>query len=585
MIQFDDICLSYHADPLLVDVSFSLQKGERCALVGRNGSGKTTLFRLMTGQETPDKGSIALPKGYRLGVLQQHLHFTKPTVEEEAGQVLPEEELHRAQALLAGLGFDEKQVEESPDRLSGGFQLRLQLAKVLLSEPDCLLLDEPTNYLDILAIRFLIRFLKRWRGEMMIVSHDREFLDQVCTHTMGIHRQKVVKLRGSTSDFYQYILEQEQQHEKQRAKVEETRAHLQSYVDRFGAKASKAGQAAARKKMISRLPQVEALRSIASLGFAFHEAPFAGRKMLEAKHLSFSYDVPLISDLSLEIEKGEKIAIIGKNGCGKSTVLRLLAGELTPKQGSVESRSSVVLGYFGQTNIDRLQPAHTIEEEIALANTDLNFTQVRNICGIMLFGGDKAKKKISALSGGEKSRVLLGKILAHPCNLLLLDEPTHHLDVESVEALVNAVEEFQSSCIIVTHSELILNRLEFTKLIICHSDGKQQVFLGNYADFLEKVGWEEEGGKKAKPSAPSKPQPDAQAKALKQIEQKIKTCEAAILTHESSLKEAQQELLVHIESGKNDPLIYEKLANKQKACDLSYEELEKLLIDKETLIF
>ncbi|MES2122449.1 MAG: ABC-F family ATP-binding cassette domain-containing protein [Chlamydiota bacterium] len=583
MIQFDGICLSYHGDPLLKDVSFSLQKGERCALVGRNGSGKTTLFRLMTGQETADKGSIALPKGYRLGVLQQHLRFTKPSVLEEAAQVLPEEELHRAHSLLAGLGFDEEQVDESPDRLSGGFQLRLQLAKVLLAEPDCLLLDEPTNYLDILAIRFLVRFLRRWRGEMIIVSHDREFLDEVCTHTMGIHRHKVVKLRGSTADFYQYILEQEQLQEKQRVKVEETRAHHQSFIDRFGAKATKAAQASARKKMISRLPQIEELRAIASLGFAFHEAPFAGRKMLEAKHLSFAYETPLINDLSLEIEKGEKIAIIGKNGCGKSTVLRLLAGELKPREGSIESRSSVILGYFGQTNIDRLQPAHTIEEEISLANPNLNFTQVRNICGIMLFGGDKGKKKISALSGGEKSRVLLGKILAQPCNLLLLDEPTHHLDIESVEALINAVEEFQSSCIIVTHSELILNRLEFTKLIICHSNGKQQVFLGNYADFLEKVGWEEEKEKKAKPSAPPPQRAPDSSKALRQLEQKILACEAAIQTHEAALQKAQQELLVHIEQGKNDPKIYQLLSDKQKACDLSYEELEKLLIEKEKL--
>lgn len=498
MLQLNDICLSYHGEPLLVDVGFSLQKGERCALLGRNGSGKTTLFRLMAGQETPDKGNISLPKGYRLGILQQHIRFSKPTVIDEAGQVLPDEELHKAYSLLDGLGFDDAQLDESPDRLSGGYQLRLQLAKVLLSEPDCLLLDEPTNYLDIISVRFLIRFLQRWRGEMIIISHDREFLDQICTHTMGIHRQKVVKLKGHTSDFYNYIMQQEQLHEKARMKIEETKAHHQAYIDRFGAKASKATQAASRQKMIDRLPQFDELKALATLGFAFHEAPFPGHKMLEAKDVSFSYDKPLISHLSLIVEKGEKIAIIGKNGCGKSTILRLLAKELAPKTGTIESRDNVTLGYFGQTNIDRLNSAHTIEEEISAANSKLNFTQVKNLCGIMMFSGDKAKKKVSALSGGEKSRVLLGKILAHPCNLLLLDEPTHHLDIESVEALVNAIEEFSGSCIIVTHSELILNRLHFDKLIICHSNGKQEMFLGDYSVFLETVGWEEEGKKKSK---------------------------------------------------------------------------------------
>ncbi len=585
MLQFDKIFLAYHGDPLLEDVSFSIQKGERCALVGRNGTGKTTLFRLCTGKETPDAGRISQPKGYLLGVLEQHLRFSKPTVIEEAGESLPEEEFHRAYSLLAGLGFDEELVEQSPQMLSGGYQLRLQLIKVLLSEPDCLLLDEPTNYLDILAIRFLTRFLKRWKGEMVIISHDREFLDEVCTHTMGIHRRKVEKIKGSTADFYEYIMQKEELHEKARLKIEETREHHQAFIERFGAKASKATQAASRKKMIDRLPQLEELKNIANLGFAFHESAFPGLKMLEAKHLNFAYDTPLIQDLSLEVEKGEKIAIIGKNGCGKSTVMRLLVGDLSPNQGEVEVKQNVTFGYFGQTNIDRLNPAHTIEEEIGLANRSLNLTQVRGICGIMMFGGDKAKKKVSTLSGGEKSRVLLGKILAQPCNFLLLDEPTHHLDVESVESLINAVEEFHGSCIIVTHSELILNRLEFDKLIICHAGGKQEVFLGNYADFLEKVGWEEEREKKPK-SMPQVEKVDERvlrAGELKQVQQKIKACEVTVGLRDAALAKIQQEIAAMLEAGKQNPLLYKKLAEAQRACDAAYDELEKLLLEQERL--
>lgn len=588
MIQMEGITLAYHGDPILSDVGFSIQKGERCALVGRNGTGKTTLFRLISGQEQPDKGTISFPKGYRLGLLQQHIHFTKPTVLEEAASVLPEEELHKAYALLAGLGFDETQVDGSPHLLSGGYQLRLQLAKVLLAEPDCLLLDEPTNYLDIVSMRFLARFLQRWRGEMIIISHDREFLDQVCTHTMGIHRKKVVKLRGATKDYYSYIIEQEELHERARMKVEKTKAHHQSFVDRFGAKASKATQAKSRQKMIDRLPQLEELKGLASLGFAFHSAPFPGRKMLETHDLSFAYSTPLITDLSLIIEKGERVAIIGKNGCGKSTILRLLAGEIPPQKGDVQWKEGVKIGYFGQTNIDRLHKDHTIEEEVAQANANLNFTQVRGICGIMMFSGDSAKKKIAKLSGGEKSRVLLGKILAHPCNFLMLDEPTHHLDVESVEALIDAIEEFDGSCILVTHSELILNRLHFDKLIICHGGGEQEIFLGSYAEFLEKVGWQEE--KEEKKKSTSNPRREkaekviARSKALKPIEDKIKACEATITALETTLSKGHQELIERSQAKENVQTLLKELSAAQSACDARYLELEKLMEEKDKIV-
>ena len=214
--------------------------------------------------------------------------------------------------------------------------------------------------------------------------------------------------------------------------------------------------------------------------------------MLEAEHISFSYDplalTPLIKNFSLSIEKGERIAIIGKNGRGKSTILRLLAGEIAPIKGEIKRSDNLSIGYFGQTNINRLHPKHTIEEEVGAANTKLNLTQVKAICGSMMFSGDKAKKLNSVLSGGEKSRVLLGKIIATPCNLLLLDEPTHHLDMESIEVLIDAIEDFQGAVIIVTHSELILKRMGLDKIVICH-EGRQEYHLGTYEEFLEKNGW------------------------------------------------------------------------------------------------
>ena len=495
MIQVDGLSLIYHGEALFENASFSIQPGERCSLVGRNGSGKSSLFRLLTGQETPDKGTIAKRKNYIIGMLDQHIVFTQSTLIDEAALGLREDErdcLYKAEAILFGLGFKEEDLDRSPHDFSGGYQLRLHLAKVLIGEPDCLLLDEPTNYLDIVSIRWFSKFLKEWKGEFILISHDREFLDSISTHTMGIHRRKMSKVKGSTIDFYNQVMLMEEIHGNTVKKLEKQRKHLQSFIDRFGAKASKAAQAGSKQKLLDRVPVLENLKNLYQLDFEFNEANFPGKKMLEVNKVCFSYhqndSKPLIQNLSLEVEKGERIAIIGKNGRGKSTILRLLAGELEPRSGSTKYSDNLAIGYFGQTNIDRLHPKHTIEEEIASANSKLNRTQVKGICGLMMFSGDKSNKINGVLSGGEKSRVLLGKIIATPCNLLLLDEPTHHLDMESIEALIDAIEEFQGAVIIVTHSELILKRMLLDKIVVCH-EGKQEMHLGTYEEFLCNGGW------------------------------------------------------------------------------------------------
>lgn len=495
MIQVGGLSLAYSGEVLFNDATFSIQPKERLALVGRNGAGKSSLFRMLIGKETPDKGTIAIRKNYTIGTLNQHIVFTRPTLIEEAALGLKKGEedcIYKAETILFGLGFKEEDLDRSPQDFSGGYQLRLHLAKVLVSEPDCLLLDEPTNYLDIVSIRWLKEFLLDWQGEFVLISHDREFLDSVCTHTMGIHRQKVLKVKGSTIQFYEQIMQQEEIHEKTRVNLEKKRDHLQGFIDRFGAKASKATQAQSKQKMLSRIPVLESLKDLYSLNFEFTSAPFPGKKMLEASSVSFAYQAdakdPLIDRFSLEVEKGERVAIIGKNGRGKSTMLKLLSGELEPLKGRAGVSDNVKVGYFGQTNIDRLHPKHTIEEEIAAANNKLNRTQIKAICGLMMFSGDKSNKTNSVLSGGEKSRVLLGKILATPCNLLLLDEPTHHLDMESIEALIDAIEDFEGAVIMVTHSELILKRMNLNKLVICH-EGRQEIFLGTYEEYLDSKKW------------------------------------------------------------------------------------------------
>lgn len=550
MIQVDDLSISYGDELIFEKVSFVVNPKERCSLVGRNGSGKTTLLRLLVGQETPDHGTISFSKGYRLGYLDQHIRFSRPTVLEEAALGLKEEEreenLYQAERLLGGLGFTEEDLQLSPSLFSGGYHLRLHLTKVLLSEPDCLLLDEPTNYLDILALRFLTKFLQKWKGELIVISHDREFMDSIATHTLGIHRKGVRKVQGTTVDFFNQIVMEEEVYEKTRLNVEKKREHLQSYIDRFGAKASKAAQAQSRKKMLQRIPALEELKKLYQLNFSFHARPFLGKKMVEMRKVDFFYqsESPLIQNLSLDIERGERIAIIGKNGYGKSTLLRLLAGELSPMKGEVQRSEQTANGYFGQTHIQQLDHDKTIEEEIALANPRLNFSDVRRICGQMMFSGDAAKKSIRVLSGGEKSRVLLGKILAKPCNVLLLDEPTHHLDIESVEALIDAIEDFEGACVIVTHSELILKRLELHKLVVCHL-AKQEVFLGDYQDFLEKIGWEEEAPpKKSKPAPPVN---KGGSQAWKQLQKEIARVEHLLLELESA-QERDHQLLAKASS-------------------------------------
>lgn len=578
MIQFDDVNLGFSGHSLFEGVSFSLQKGERCGLVGRNGSGKSTLFRLICRELEPDRGSISISKGYRIGYLHQHIHFREPTVREEAALGLPpgeEEALYKAEKILFGLGFSEEDLEKSPSLFSGGYHLRLHLAKVLISEPDCLLLDEPTNYLDIVSIRWLKQFLARWPGEFILISHDRDFMDAVSTHTMGVHREKVKKIRGSSIDFFQQLIHEEEVHERTRVKKEKKQAHMQKFVERFGAKATKATQAQSRIKMMEREPVLEKLNELSELSFSFHEAPFPGRRMIQAKQIYFSYtQEPLIDDFSLEMEKGERIGIIGKNGRGKSTLLRLLGGDLNPKAGSVHFSENVKIGYFGQTHVERLNPQHTIEEEISLANPSLTFTEIKGIAGLMMFSGDLSEKKISLLSGGEKSRVLLGKIVAKPCNLLLLDEPTHHLDIESIEALIDALEDFSGSILIVTHSELILRRLALNRIILCE-EGKQTHFLGSYDEFLEKAGWEEE--KKSSPSTKKSP-PSRQEKAhwVTKRAAALAPIQKEIQKFEIKLHSLEQECKQLLSQSQTKPELYQTLGRKQKEVEQTESHLYTL---------
>ena len=496
MIQIVGLEKGFALQTLFKDVTVTIGKGERVGLVGRNGTGKTTLFKILLGEESQDAGEVIFPKNYRVGTLKQHLHFTKPTILEECMTALRGEnaefEQYKVEKMLLGLGFKISDFTRPPSDFSGGYQIRLNLAKVLVSEPDCLLLDEPTNYLDIVSMRWLSKFLREFKGEMILITHDRGFMDEVTTHTMGIWRQKLFKIKGGSEKYFEQIVLEEEIYEKTRQNTEKKRKDLEDFVNRFKAKASKAVQAQSRLKILEKMPEMEALSMMASLDFEFNYKECPGKVLLEAKNLSFSYDAgpTLIDELSFSILRGDKIAIIGKNGKGKSTLLNLLAGELTPKKGEVTKNVNTLIGHFGQTNINRLSMDNTIEEEILSVDQMMGQQKARNIAGTMMFSGDLAKKKIKVLSGGERARVLIGKLLAKPSNLLFLDEPTNHLDQESVEALTFELQSYEGAVVIVTHSESMLREVA-QKLIVFHHDRVEFLDM-NYNEFLTKVGWEDE---------------------------------------------------------------------------------------------
>jgi ATP-binding cassette subfamily F protein 3 len=489
---------TYGKEIILDDVTFTVNPGERTGFTGRNGSGKTTLLRLIVGVEEADSGTISMPRGYAARYLSQHIRFTEKTVLKEACANMHitddgRDESYRVKSILLGLGFSPSQFDFDPRMLSGGYQVRLNLAKILVSEPNLLLLDEPTNYLDIVSIRWLIQFLRTWKNEIILVTHDRAFMDSVTTHTMGIHRKKIRKVAGDTEKLYQQVVQEEEIYEKTRINDERKRNEIEQFINRFRAQASRAKAVQSKIRMLEKHEKKGKLVEERNLDFAFKAAPFPGKWLVEIEDLSFSFSEegpPIIDGLRVAVRKQDRVAVIGKNGKGKTTLLKLIAGELVPRQGTVRPNLNLVTAYFGQMNIDRLDPTKTVLEEVLSAHTEYALASARGICGAMLFEDDKALKKISVLSGGERSRVMLGKILARPANMILLDEPDNHLDAESIDALIEAIDDFDGAVLIVTHSEMILKAIA-TRLVIFDA-GSVSLFEGGYTDFLERIGWADE---------------------------------------------------------------------------------------------
>ncbi|HSQ97375.1 MAG TPA: ABC-F family ATP-binding cassette domain-containing protein [Rickettsiales bacterium] len=502
MLKVENLSISFGGKNVFDDINFIVGEKEKVGLIGRNGSGKTTLFKILCGKIKEYEGEIVIPKGYKIGYLEQHLNFTQETVIEEACLALPDykkEATWDAEKVLSELGFSEEEKLKSPNEFSGGWQIRLNLAKLLISEPDILLLDEPTNYLDILSIRWLKGFLKNYKGSIMLITHDRSFMDEIITHTIIIHRGSSIKITGNTQDMYDKIATDEETYEKSRLNENKKRAQVQKFIDRFRYKSTLASRVQSRVKMLDKQEQKTELSDIQDLEFKFKYQNFVGNSnMFEAENIGFGYSQNefLFKNLSFKIQKGDRICVVGKNGKGKSTLLKLITEELKVLEGKIITNTKTEIGYFGQTNINTLNPNHTIEQELQSVDILIPKPNIMRIAGTMMFSGDLSQKRISVLSGGEKSRVLLGKILLKTCNLLILDEPTNHLDMESCEALMEALESFEGASVIVSHNEYLLNNIA-NKLIV-FDNGKAFLFEGNYQSFLEKIGWESEEKKEEK---------------------------------------------------------------------------------------
>jgi len=598
MIQLTNISKNFASQELFKNLNLKLNSGNRLGLVGRNGSGKSTLFKLILGEESADNGDVIIPKNYKIGALKQHLEFSEKTLRDEAVLALSEEmkyDTYRVEKILFGLGFVQEDLDKDPLSFSGGFQIRINLAKLLVTEPNLLLLDEPTNYLDIISLRWLKQFLRSFDGEVILITHDRDFMDAVTTHTAGIVRKNVNIISGNTHKFYEQLEANDSLHVKQKIAQDKKVKELEEFIAKNKARASTASLAQSKVKQLQKMELLDDLNFDSTLSFDFNYKDTPAKVMLDVKDLSFGYtpDKILFQKIAFTLSKGECLGIIGKNGKGKSTLLNTLAGELKQLSGEISSHPSVTFAHFGQTNIARLHPQNSVTDEIHSANTKLGAEKIRAIAGAMMFSGDSADKKVSLLSGGEKSRVMLGQILAREVNILFLDEPTNHLDMESIAALTKAITNFEGSVIIVTHSEELLRRV-CDRLIIFAKDGAEY-FDGGYDSFLEKIGWEEEVEEKTAKVAPknnSKENKKLKAELVRErnkktssLKKKVDKLENNIMEIEDELSLKHEELIEVSNSGDSSKLmeLSKLVADKEKEVEDKFELLEEAQTELDTI--
>ncbi len=527
MISVSNLAKSFGRQILFEGVSFQLNPGNRYGLVGANGSGKTTFLKMLSGDEPPSDGVISRPKRLRLGILEQdHFRYEdSPTLHvvmmghhelwqamEEKEKILENAEAEfdgeryaeledtilqhdgyaleaRAGEILEGLGIPSESHPRKLSTLSGGFKLRVLLAQVLASEPDCLLLDEPTNHLDILSIRWLEKFLVEFAGTAVVISHDHRFLDNVCNHIVDVDYETILLYAGNYQAFVAAKRAERERKEAEIGKREKQIADHKAFVERFRAKATKARQAQSKLKKIERI-EIERLPTSSRRypTFRLEACRPSGKKVLDIKGLSKAFgDNKVLEDVSLRVDRGDRMAIIGPNGIGKSTLLKILIGDLEADSGEAEWGYETHPGYFAQDHTALLEGDRTSVEgwlwNICPAEP-IGF--VRGRLGLVLFSGDEAKKRVGSLSGGESARLIFARLGVEKPNVLLLDEPTNHLDLEAIEALVEGLRAFDGTLILVSHDRWFVSRLA-NRIVEINSAGIND-FRGSYEEYVERCG-------------------------------------------------------------------------------------------------
>jgi ATPase subunit of ABC transporter with duplicated ATPase domains len=542
MISFSRINKQYGKQVLFVDASFQLNPGEKVGLVGPNGAGKTTIFRMIVGEEGTDDGDVSVPKkltiGYfrqdveemsgrsvldeaiagsgRLGGLHHELEelqqaMSDPAKADDMDRILArfgevqEEYDHlggyalesRAREVLHGLGFDDDRIEGDVGALSGGWKMRVAMARVLLGTPDVLLMDEPTNHLDIESILWLEEFLKAYTGSLLMTSHDREFMNRLVSKIAEIDSGEITLYSGNYDFYEKERASREANREAAYARQQAMLAKEQRFIDRFSAHAAKAAQVQSRVKALEKIEKIELPKKRQVVKFDFRRPPRSGDEVVTLEGLGKAYGKRVLyEEFNCIIRRGERWCVMGRNGAGKTTLLKMVAGTLAPDRGSVRLGASLRLGYFAQQSLDLLSADLTIWEQMQQDFPMESVGALRSLLGAFQFSGDDVEKRIRSLSGGERSRLVLARMLYDPPNFLVLDEPTNHLDLATKEMLVEALHEFDGTMLFVSHDRTFLRGLANRVLELggeSGTDKQPHLYPGTYVEYVAKTGHEAPG--------------------------------------------------------------------------------------------
>ena len=633
MLDIHNLGVSFGGEVLFQDLSFRIGRGDRIGLIGKNGAGKSTLLKLLAGENSPTEGIMSLEKDITLGYLPQELEVDNHrTVLEETFQAFPEilknqllqdeigEQLNtrtdyesdayqnliqelsdlgsafetlggyqyksQSEKILAGLGFTTQDFDQLTDTFSGGWRMRIELAKILLKSHDLLLLDEPTNHLDIDSIEWLEQFLMKYKGSVVLVSHDIMFLDQVTNRTIEIVNKRHFDLKKPYTQFMNLRNEIRVQQFAAQKNQEKQIQNTERLIERFRAKASKASMA---QSLIKKLDKVERItiddEETETMKVSFPVAVQPGKMIFETEGLAKSYGTKkVLNDVDLFIERGVKLAFVGQNGQGKSTLAKLLVSEIKG-DGNIRLGHNVKIGYFAQNQSETLAATKTVLEVVQDAATAENRTKVRDMLGAFLFRGDAVDKKVSVLSGGERNRLALCKLLLQPFNVLVMDEPTNHLDIQSKKILKQALSEFQGTLILVSHDRDFLTGL--CQQVLEFKEGEIKLFLDDVDTYLENKKMDSlkvlEKKQRTHKAVSPKGQDYALHKKSKGLKNKLSKIEDQIATLEQEIKSIDLELELNYDATISTPNFFDQYQEKKKRLSLSMQEWEKIVADLENL--